>query len=184
MNAAYRFPYSIRDFLLEENKLYHQILAHTAGRLCMTDVRLVGVTAENIFLSLLNEREILSHTFDTSGFDGIIFDINNEYFKIGNSPFYVQIKCRGSKTNKFNSQGHSPLVFNKIRDTANKLKIPESSLYFIVGFYKNCDIREMNYYIIPFDELGYFKKENNKEYRFTDKNCDQLAQQNENVIKI
>ena len=70
------------------------------------DTRLVGATAENIFLSLINERGVFAHSFDAAGFDGIVFDVNNRYFKVGRCPFFVQIKCRGSKGKEFNPQGH------------------------------------------------------------------------------
>jgi hypothetical protein len=38
------------------------------------DTRLVGRTAENVFLSLLNQRGVFATSFDTQGFDWIVFD--------------------------------------------------------------------------------------------------------------
>ena len=148
-----------------------------------TDTRLVGTTAENIFLCLLNERGIFSHAFDTQAFDGIIFDLDNEYFKVGEPPFFVQIKCRGSRTKKPNSQGLSPSIFEKVIKKAKELKIPKNSLYLIVGFYIDNDLRKINYYIIPFKELSNFKHGSNQ-YRFSLKKCEKIMENNHNILKI
>lgn len=148
------------------------------------DTRLVGTTAEAIFLSLLNQKNIVAYFLDANSFDGIVFDMNNEYFKVGKSPFFVQIKCRGSKTSKPNPQGHSPDIFDKILTEANRLKIPETSIYAVMGFYKNNDIRDINYYIIPFNSLGYFKSEINKQYRFSVNNCEDSLKQSLDIVKI
>lgn len=137
------------------------------------DTRLVGKTAENIFLSLLNEKGIFSQAFDTACFDGVVFDLERKYFKIGKAPFYVQIKCRGSKNNRFNSQGHHENSIKKIEKLSKVLRIDRRSLYFVVGFYKNSDIRQMKYYIIPFEKLDLFKnKKNKKQYRFSVEKCE------------
>jgi hypothetical protein len=71
------------------------------------DLRLIGKTAENMFLALTNQRGVFAISFDTEGFDGIIFDHDHLMFIGGESPYYTQIKCRVSKTGKFNSQGHN-----------------------------------------------------------------------------
>jgi hypothetical protein len=92
------------------------------------DSRLVGRTTENIFLSLMNEEEIFAHSFDAAGFDGIVFDIHNKYFKVGRSPFYVQIKCRGLPGEKYDPQGHSLKTFDKISAISEEIRIPETSL--------------------------------------------------------
>jgi hypothetical protein len=47
------------------------------------DSRLVGSTAENIFLSILNERGVFATSFDTVAFDGIVYDTDRRFFKVG-----------------------------------------------------------------------------------------------------
>jgi hypothetical protein len=134
------------------------------------DNRLIGETSENIFLSLLNERGVFAHVFNTAGFDGIAFDLKNRYFKTGKAPFYVQIKCRGSKSDRYNTQGHSPVVFECILKIARELKIPKSSLYLVLGFFKNNDIRQIQFYLIPFFSLPRFKGKGT--YRFSVTKCE------------
>jgi hypothetical protein len=149
-----------------------------------TETRLVGKTAENIFLSILNEKGIFSHTFDTECFDGIVFDLKNTYFKRGTSPFFVQIECRGSKTNKPNPKGEEPGTFHKIKVMAKNLKINEKSLYFVAGFYINSDIRQITFYIIPFDLLKYFKNKGNKQFRFSKEKCERAVQRYSDIIRL
>jgi hypothetical protein len=149
----------------------------------VTNTRLVGSTAENIFLSLLNEANITAHVFDATSFDGIVFDMQNEYFKVGNSPFFIQTKCRGSKKPEYNSQGHAPSLFAKIEKSAKELGINKSSLYFVVGFYKKCDIREICYFIIPFSSLGRFRK-GNHHYRFSVKKCEEIMRIDSNIVRV
>lgn len=144
------------------------------GNFNQTDTRLVGKTAENIFLSLLNEKGIFSQSFDTACLDGVVFDLKRKYFKIGKPPFYVQIKCRGSKNDKFSSQGHSEYTIKKIEKLSKHLKIDIDSLYFVVGFYKNSDIRQIRYYIIPFKKLKLFKENKKRQYRFSISKCEHL----------
>jgi hypothetical protein len=146
------------------------------------DSRLVGETSENVFLSLMNQRGIFAHSFDTAGFDGIVFDLRNKYFKVGSSPFFVQIKCRGSKTNKYNAQGHPRATIEKITDVADRLNISEQSLYFVVGFFKNDDVRQMKYYIVPFASLRRF--ENRGHYRFWPDRCDDIMSNDPNITSI
>jgi len=146
------------------------------------DNRLVGTTTENIFLSLMNEKGIFAHSFDTAGFDGIVFDIHKKYFKVGKSPFFVQIKCRGSKSEKYNAQGFPKKTFEKIVAVSKRLRIPETSLYMIFGFFKNNDIRQMNYYIVPFSSLWLFRKKG--EYRFSPTKCEEALLGDSNITSI
>jgi hypothetical protein len=146
------------------------------------DPRLVGETAENIFLSLLNQRGILAASFDTQGLDGIVYDRNQEFFKVGVSPYYVQIKCRGSKTGKYSSQGHSISVFNNIKNVADELGISTDSLYFVVGFYLNSDIRTIRYFCIPFLALDRFKSDT--QYRFTVEKCMKEMQSSKEIFQF
>ena len=146
------------------------------------DTRLVGATAENVFLSLINERRVFAHSFDAAGFDGIVFDVNNRYFKVGRSPFFVQIKCRGSKGKEFNPQGHPQKTISNINAVANELKIPDKSLYFVVGFFKNNDIRQMTFFIIPFASLHLFEK--NRQYRFSVSKCKAVKQRDSTIREI
>jgi hypothetical protein len=56
---------------------------------------LVGSTAEDVFLNILNERGLFATSFDNIAFDGIVYDTGHCLFKVGGSPSYVQIECRG-----------------------------------------------------------------------------------------
>lgn len=147
----------------------------------MIDSRLVGTTGENIFLWLLNQRGIFSTSFDTAGFDGICYDPENTYFKVGQSPFYVQIKCRGSKGDLYNPQGHSQEVFDKMFNLAHSLGIPETSLYFVVGFFKNDDIRTVIYYAMPLHIVSLFKVGH---YRFSVERCEAAMQSDTTIFRL
>ena len=146
------------------------------------DNRLVGTTTENIFLSLMNEKGIFAYSFDAAAFDGIVFDIHKKYFKVGKYPFFVQIKCRGSKGEKYNAQGHPQKTFEKIAAIGKILRIPETSLYVIVGFFKNNDIRQMRYYIVPFSSLRLFYKQGH--YRFSPKKCEEAIFRDSSITSI
>lgn len=51
------------------------------------DSRLAGKTAENIFLSLLDQQGLFATSLDMQGLDGIIFDGTHKTFKMGSAPF-------------------------------------------------------------------------------------------------
>ena len=146
------------------------------------DTRLVGTTAENIFLSLLNQRGVFAHSLDAAGFDGIVFEVNKKYFKVGRSPFFVQIKCRGSKSGRFNPQGYLHKIIADINVAAVQLKIPKTSLYFVVGFFRNSDIRQMTYFIIPFGSLHLFQTD--RQYRFSVSKCKAVKQRDSTIREI
>jgi hypothetical protein len=146
------------------------------------DVRLVGETSENIFLSLVNQRGVFCTAFDTEALDGIAYDFRNTLFVGGVSPCYFQVKCRGSKTGNYNSQGHSLETINKIRGFGSKLGIVEKQLYFTVGFFKNNDIRTIKYFIIPFNKLDYFKGK--QQYRFSVAKCKKACDKYHTIIEI
>jgi hypothetical protein len=148
------------------------------------DSRLVGSTAENVFLSILNERGVFATSFDTVAFDGIVYDTKQRYFKVGGSPSYVQIKCRGSGGEHYNPQGHSPSTIDGMRRVAQDLGIPESSLYFVVGFFRRGDIRTVVYYCIPLEELDRFQKTSSGQYRFSVERCEQEMESNGAIFKI
>jgi hypothetical protein len=147
------------------------------------DTRLVGQTSENIFLSLLNERGIFAASFDTLGFDGIVFDTKGQYFKIGKPPFYVQIKTRGSSGKAFNPQGHAKKTFDKIRSTADQLHIPESSLYLVVGFFRNGDLRQIRFFGIPFQMLEIFQSSDDH-YRFSIARCEEAISSKNGIFSL
>lgn len=147
------------------------------------DTRLVGQTSENIFLSLLNERGVFAASLDTLGFDGIVFDTKGQYFKIGKSPFYVQIKTRGSPGKAFNAQGHAKKTFDKIRSTADRLHIPESSLYLVVGFFRNGDLRQIRYFGIPFQVLKIFQSSDDH-YRFWIARCEEAMSNEKRIFSL
>ncbi len=130
----------------------------------------------------MNEQGIFAHSFDAAAFDGIVFDLHNEFFKVGESPFFVQIKCRGSKTAQYSPQGLSQKTIDKIAGIAKQLKISERSLYLVVGFFKNEDIRQMTYYIVPFSSLHLFEKNGN--YRFWPAKCEEVRMQDPHITMI
>ena len=148
----------------------------------MRDSRLVGSTAEDIFLSVLNERGVFATSFDTVALDGIVFDTERRYFKVGESPSYVQIKCRGSEGEHFNPQGHSPTTIDSMRRVAKELRIPEASLYFVVGFFRRANIRTVVYYCIPLGELHRFQT--TSQYRFSIDRCEQELEAGGVIFKI
>ncbi len=96
--------------------------------------RLIGETAENIFLSLVNKKGVAAVSFDTIGLDGIAFDPDHKLFKRGQSPFYVQVKCGGSDGDQYGSKGLPQKEIDGIGSAAENLGIPHDSLYFVAGF--------------------------------------------------
>jgi|SRR5215203_181385 len=150
----------------------------------MRDSRLAGSTAENIFLCILNERGVFATSFDTVAFDGIVYDTNRRYFKVGGSPHYMQIKCRGSEGKHYNPQGHSRNTIDGMQRVAQHLDILESSLYFVVGFYKQGDIRTAVYYGILLEELDRFKKAPTSQYRFSVERCEQEMKSDGAIFKF
>ena len=149
------------------------------------DNRLIGRTAENTFLAILNQKGIFATSFDTEGFDGIIFDHDHKYFKGGKSPYYTQIKCRGSKNKDYSTQGHNEATIQKIKKIAIDLRIDEKSAYFTVGFFRHNDIRTLQFYSIPLSHLIQFKGKNSQ-YRFSVERCEQAiaTQRKPDIVKI
>jgi len=147
-----------------------------------TDTRLVGETAEKVFLSLLNQSGILAASFDTIALDGIIYDTDHRLFKLGEAPFYVQIKCRGSNGGEFNPQGHGEQVFQAMKQMAEELAIPRDSLYLVVGFFKDADIRTLVFFGIPLVELGRFKS--GTQFRFSVSGCRKEVQATDTIFEI
>ena len=123
-------------------------------------------------------------SFDTVAFDGTVYDTNRRYFKVGRSPHYMQIKCRGSESKQYNPQGHSRSTIDGVRRVAQHLDIPESSLYFVVGFYKQGDIQTAVYYGIPLEELDRFKKAPTSRYRFSVERCEQEMKSDGAIFKF
>lgn len=125
----------------------------------VVDERLTGETAENIFLSLVNQRGVFATSFDTEGLDGIAFDPDHRLFKAGESPFFFQIKARGSASDAYNSRNFPSDGIRKIESFAKDLGLSYDSLYFVVGFYKQSDVRTIRYFSIPFSSLDSFGTE-------------------------
>ncbi|MEW6457151.1 MAG: hypothetical protein AB1410_10630 [Acidobacteriota bacterium] len=146
------------------------------------DTRLVGRTAENLFLSLLNQQGIFAASFDVQGFDGIAFDHFHRYFKVGEPPYYFQIKCRGSKSQSYNSQGHKPEKIENIRIVAQQFNIQEKSVYFIVGFFKNNDIRTLTFFGVPFGSLPIFKV--GDQFRFSVDRCKAATKSDKYIFQL
>ena len=148
----------------------------------MRDSRLVGSTAENVFLSVLNERGVFAAAFDTVAFDGVVYDTERRLFKVGRPPSYVQIKCRGSAGEHFNPQGHALGTVDGMLEVARTLGVSESSLYFVVGFFRRGDIRTVVYYCIPLGELDRFRTAG--QYRFSVERCEQQIEPVGTIFKI
>lgn len=148
----------------------------------MSDCLLVGTTAENIFLALMNEAGITAVSYDTKGFDGIVIDKENRYFKVGKHPFYVQIKCRGCADENCVA-GYGKKVFEKISNIATADDIPQTSLYVVLGFYRYNDIRQMKYWIVPFSSLKTFDT-GKSQYRFSPKICEKAMLSDSNIKSI
>jgi len=150
------------------------------------DIRIIGETGENIFISLINQKGTFCTSFDTESLDAIAFqEINeNQFFKGNYTTVYAQIKVRGSKTNAYNSQGHDITYIEKIKEFAREiLKIEIEQLYFVVGFFKNNSIIDISYYIIPFGKaLESFKGD--KQYRFSYKSCEEKLKVFSNIVKL
>lgn len=123
--------------------------------------------------AVVSVREFVATSLDMQGLDGIIFDGKHKTFKMGSAPFYVQIKCRGSSTTRFNPQGRSPKTIDKIRKTAKQLGVPITSVYLVLGFYKDNDIRSIQCFAIPFGQLSGFNT--GGQYRFSVTRCTTLC---------
>ena len=95
-----------------------------------------------------HQQGLFATSLDMQVLDGIIFDSKHKTVKMSSAPFYVQIKCHGSSTKRFNPQGHSPKTIDKIRATAKQLGVPLTSIYFVVGFSKTATFAQSN--ILPF----------------------------------
>jgi len=148
----------------------------------MANNKLNEKTAENILLSLINDQGIFANPIDAIGFEGIVFDTRNRFFKLGKSPFYLSIKCIASSTDDYGMEVMNRLSMQKITSLADTLRIDPESLYFAVGFYRGANIRDIVYYVIPFSALGYF--ESGDEYRFSVKACDDAREKDANIIKL
>lgn len=69
-----------------------------------------------------------------------------------------------------------------MRQVAKDLSIPESSLYFVVGFFRQGDIRTVVYYCIPLEKLDRFKT--TSQYRFSVEQCEQEIDSQGVIFKI
>jgi hypothetical protein len=111
----------------------------------MVSTKSIEKEAENLYIKRLKQKDIEASS--DANLDCEVLDLSNKYFKIGKPPFYAKIKCRGSETNKYNPQGHPSEDFKDIQNEVIRLKNrEETSLYVIAAFYKNKNIKEMNYY--------------------------------------
>lgn len=153
------------------------------GRIKKTlDKRLIGETAENIFLSLVNQRGVFATAFDSEGLDGIAFDPNHHLFKVGQSPFFVQIKSRNSESESYKSKNFPHDGIRNIESFAKSLGLPSDSLYFVVGFSKDNDIRTIKYFAIPFASLHHFKT--SKWYVFSVKKCEAAMREDSGIFGL
>jgi hypothetical protein len=147
------------------------------------DKSLIGDTAENIFLSLLNQRGVFATSFATEGLDGVAFDPDNRLFKVGQSPFYVQIKSRNSDSANYKTKNFPHDRMRNIESFATNLGLPTDSLYFVVGFSRENDIRTMQYYGIPYVSLDRFRTDKGW-YNFSVKSCEAAIQEDDSIFRI
>lgn len=146
------------------------------------DKRLIGETAENIFLSLVNQRRVFATAFDSEGLDGIAFDPDHHLFKVGQSPYFVQIKSRNSESGGYKPKNFPQDGIRNIESFAKSLGLPSDSLYFVVGFSKDNDIRTIKYFAIPFASLHHFKT--SKWYVFSVKKCEAAMREDSGIFGL
>lgn len=147
----------------------------------IVDKRLIGETIENVFLSLVNQQGVFATSFDTEGLDGIVFDPERRLFKVGQSPFFVQIKSRNSDSGNYKTKNFPFDGVRSIESFARELGIPYDSLYFVVGFSKGNDIRTVRYFGIPFSSISRFGTKKGW-YNFSVKSCESAMQEDSNIF--
>lgn len=149
----------------------------------MIDKTLIGDTAESIFLSLLNQRGVFATSFTTEGLDGIVFDSDHRLFKVGQSPYFVQVKSRNSDSGNYKTKNFPHDKMQSIEFFARNLEIPTASLYFVVGFSNDNDIRTIKYFGVPFLSLDRFKT-NKGWYNFSVKSCEAAMQEDSSTFRL
>lgn len=149
----------------------------------VVDKRLIGETVENIFLSLVNQRGVFATSFDTEGLDGIVFDPNHRLFKVGRSPFFVQVKSRNSESDGYKAKNFPSDGMKSIESFADNLGIPHGSLYYVVGFSRNNDVRTVRFFGIPFSSLDGFKTDKGW-YNFSVKSCEAAMQEGGGIFRL
>ncbi len=147
------------------------------------DRRLTGDTGEYLVAWLLNRRGYIAQRFDTESFDVIAHEtsyIKDKLFKVGASPFYIQVKTMEKEF----KQSHNPDIreIDKIVDRAKVMGISPDSIYFVIGFFEK-DIRNVNYWIIPINEMGCLLGKTKKSYNLSRKILDKIYV-NSNTTKI
>jgi hypothetical protein len=130
----------------------------------------------------VNRQRVLATSFDTEAFDGIAFDPDNHHFKVGQSPFFVQIECRGSNTNSHNARIFQNDGIRKIENFAADLGVARDSVYFVVGLYKVDDVRTVKFSGIPFSLLDRFKTD--RWHNFSIKKCEVAAGEDPNIFRL
>ncbi len=153
------------------------------GKKIVVDKRLIGETVENIFLSLVNQRGVFATSFDTEGLDGIVFDPDHRLFKAGQSPYFVQVKSRNSASPNYTTKNFPFDRVRGIEDFAKNLGIPYESLYFVVAFSKDNNVRTVKFYGIPFSSLDHFGTDKGW-YNFSVKSCEAATQEDESIFRL
>lgn len=153
------------------------------SRKVIVDKRLIGETVENVFLSLVNQRGVFATSFDTEGLDGIAFDPNHRLFKVGRSPYFVQVKGRNSDSATYKTKNFPSDGVRGIEGFAEDLGIPHESLYFVAGFSKDNDIRTVRFFGIPFSSLDRFGTDKGW-YNFSVKGCEAAMREDEGIFRL
>lgn len=154
----------------------------TDGSTKAVDKRLMGETAEKVFLSLVNQKGVFATSFDTEGLDGIAFDPDHRLFKVGQSPYFVQIKSRNSGSERYESKNFPQDGIRNIETFAQGLGIARDSLYFVLGFSKGNDIRTIRYFAVPFSSLDRFKT--SSWYVFSIRRCEEVMEEDSGIFSL
>lgn len=145
--------------------------------------RMIGESVENIFLSLVNQQGVFATSFDTEGLDGIASDPENRLFKQGQSPFFVQVKSRNSDSANYKTKNFPADGMRSIETFANGLGIPYESLYFVVGFSRDGDVRTVKFFGIPFSSLDRFRTEKGW-YNFSVRSCEEARRDDDSIFHV
>jgi hypothetical protein len=147
------------------------------------DCRLTGSTGEFLISWLLKHNyNIPSQRFDIEAFDVIAFDFNREVFKLGNAPFFIQVKCM-NKELEGKESSHNPTIseINKLKNYADKLHLNKDSIYYAMGLFKD-DIRNVNFWIIPLTEMDILLNPKRTHYTLSRQNLEDKRKSYPNII--
>jgi len=112
-----------------------------------------------------------------------VFDPKNRMFKRGQSQFFVQVKSRNSDSANYKTKNFPADGMRSIEAFANGLGILFESLYFVVGFSRDGDVRTVTFFGIPFSSLDRFRTEKGW-YNFSVRNCEEARQEDDDIFHV